>query len=243
MSRSTVLGSRKTSIIIPTRMESERLPGKPMLTAAGKPLVHWTYLQAKKTDADYVVVATNSREVAQYCQENKLSWKATSDRHPNGTSRCMEVFSRMKPWMREAVKTIINWQVDEPLIPPGNVDRLLCQRVGTIGTLVCPNRPEEDDCNQVKVVYSQNKCHWFSRAPMAGAGIHVGIYAFCPALLQMVSLMEVSKYAEEEKLEQLTWVEGGFVVHPIEIETLPLSINSAEDWEKFKTMKESERGE
>lgn len=229
---------RRSIVVIPARMRSERLPGKPLLEAAGKSLVRWTYEQAKKTDADYVIVGTPDREIARHCQDNGMTWMVTSGEHANGTSRCMETYSRLRPEVKACVRTVVNWQVDEPLIPPGCVDGLLRQRMGSIGTLVHPTVPLDSDRNQVKVVYSHNKCHWFSRAPMRGAGVHVGVYAFCPFLLQMVSLMKVSKHAEAEGLEQLTWVENGIVINPTEIETLPLSINSAEDWERFKAMKE-----
>jgi len=230
---------RKTLILIPARMESKRLPGKPMLKAAGRALVHWTYLQAKKTRADHVIVATDSQAIARYCHSNGLVWMSSSSSLPNGTSRCHDVYMRMRPEVRENTRTVVNWQVDEPCINPAEVDLLLDQRIGTIGTLVYPKCPVDADSNHVRVVYSKGKCHWFSRAPMAGSGTHIGIYSFCPFLLQMVSLLEISKYASMERLEQLTWVENGMLITPTEVAELPLAINTKEDWIEFKKMKEA----
>jgi len=228
----------KSLIVIPARMVSTRLFGKPMLTVAGKPLVQWTYERAKQTDADYVMVATPDREVAQYCQNNGLVWMLTGPDHPNGTSRVAEVFGKLHPEDKRQICTIVNWQVDEPVVSPTAVNMLLPLHVRAVSTLVCPICESPRDPNRVKVVYSQDRCHWFSRAPMAGAGSHIGIYAFCPFLLQMISLLRPSRLAKLESLEQLTWIENGVMIRPVEIDTEPLSINDDTSWQAFRELKE-----
>ena len=233
----------KKIVIIPARMASNRLPGKPMLEAAGKPLVQWTYEQAKMTDADHVIVATGDAAIAYHCQRAGMIWMLTTGDHSNGTSRVAEVFAKLKPEIRQQVFMVVNWQVDEPMVAPSDANVLMAMRVSTIGTLVCSNRETSlaaDDSSTTKVVWSNDHCHWFSRAPMGGAGVHVGLYSFTPFLLRAASLLKPSRLSVLESLEQLTWLENGLPLKPVEIPRVPLSINTPEDWEKFRQSKEQE---
>ena len=236
---------KKKIIVIPAHMDSFRLPGKPMLEAAGKPLVQWTYEQAKKTKADYVIVATGDTEISRHCEKVGMSWVFTKEEHLNGTSRVAEVFASLNPEVRQRTSSIVNWQVDEPLLDPLDVDVLMSMRISTIGTLVCligdkPLVSSIVNPNTVKVVWSNNRCHWFSRVYAPGAGFHVGLYSFSPFLLQAVCLLKSSRLSTLESLEQLTWIENGFTLSPIEIKQIPLSIDTFADWEKFKRIKKNQ---
>jgi 3-deoxy-manno-octulosonate cytidylyltransferase (CMP-KDO synthetase) len=228
----------KSLIVIPARMASKRLPGKPLLMAGGQALVHWTYAQAKQTKADHVVIATPDREIANYCQENGLTWMTTAEDHPNGTSRCWEIVSRSKV----EFDVVVNLQTDEPCVSPEAVDFLIT-KTGEAGhginTVIHPdcNTEQSFDINTTKVVFSNGKCHWFSRGLMRGAGVHVGAYSFTTHKLSTVTKTP-SKYAEAESLEQLTWIEAGEQIGYVEVDKVPLSINTEKDWKKFKEMVE-----
>jgi len=228
----------KAVIIIPARMASKRLPGKPLLTAGGKSLVHWTYLQAMKTRCNRVVVATPDREIGEHCQENGIPWRPTRDDHPNGTSRCLEVVQQMKEDSK--IELVLNWQVDEPLIEPRDANLLLCWYPSGLATLVYSVCYRMEDVHQTKVAYSYQKCHWFTRCPLTEAGSHIGIYAFSPALLEILCDLEITRFAGEEGLEQLTWVERGFQITPVEASFDARGINTEEDWEAFKVSKEKD---
>ena len=236
---------KKKIVVIPARMDSFRLPGKPMMEAAGKPLVQWTYERAEETEADYVIVATGDAEISRHCEKAGMFWVSTKKEHPNGTSRIAEVFASLNPEVRQRAAVVVNWQVDEPLVNPSDVDTLMSIRISSMGTLVCSNEDKPlaaymHNLNVTKVVWSNNRCHWFSRAPMQGAGFHVGLYSFSPFLLQAMSLLKPSRLSILESLEQLTWIENGFDLSPIEIKQMPLSIDTPEDWVKFKKMKEDQ---
>lgn len=233
----------KSLIVIPARMASKRLPGKPLLMAGGQALVHWTYAQAKRTKADHVVVATPDREIARYCQENAITWMATAEDHPNGTSRCWEIVERSKV----DFDVIVNWQCDEPCMRTDVVDYMIDVMneeniFREIWTFVCSEELSTEqlfDQNLTKTVYSDDmgRCHWFSRAPMRGASAHVGIYGIPSLLLSVIGKRKAaSKYAKAEGLEQLAWLEHGDTIRCIEVDKVPLSINTQSDWEKFKQL-------
>ncbi len=233
----------KKIIMIPARMDSKRLPGKPMLVAGGKPLVHWTYERAKRTEADYVIVATPDREIGRYCREHGLIFWPTRKDHPTGTHRCAEVLEELQRGPSE-IGVVVNWQVDEPLVEPGAVNRLMGVFRGAeirIATIVSRDELHgPDDSNTVKAAMSNDHAYWnrqvqwFSRAPMLGSVGHCGVYAFCPNMLLGLGGLEPTRLSKAESLEQLAWIEAGFKIGAIETERLPLSINTQADWEEFK---------
>lgn len=231
----------KTAIIIPARMESTRFPGKPMAKADGRPLVHWTYDRAKQTIADHVIVATPDREIARYCDMNGLIWRPTREDHPTGTHRCAEVFEQIKA----DVGLVLNWQVNEPLVEPEDVNRLIESEYIT-GTLVANPLVGKEACgyhktNTVKTVMSpiNMRCYWFSRAPMAGAYFHCGVYAFLPNVLRALGKQTPSKHSLAESLEQLTWIDHGYAIYGVQIKgKFPLSINTPEDFAEFREVVE-----
>lgn len=232
----------KSIIIIPARMDSKRFSGKPMAMAAGKPLVEWTWLQARETNADYVWVITPDREIGRFCQDKGIPWRPSNENMPTGTARCAEFFSSMSN--SEGINVVVNWQVDEPLVDPREVNKLIevvRRRPESILTLVAPLRTGDDhNPNTVKVVVSRfGDCMWFSRSEIDGYG-HCGIYGFSPKTLDTVSRMEQTRLSHAESLEQLTWIENGIKIHATAMGELPLSINSPEDFEKFKQYKEND---
>lgn len=231
----------KVVIVIPARMESKRLPGKPLLEAGGLTLLEWTYQRAKGTCADYVIVTSPDRCICQHCQDSGIPWRPSGNK-PTGTHRVAEVARAFKP--DSGVGLVLNWQVDEPLVPAKAVDLMIrLHRDGrsAIGTLVCSSLVDdrqEANPHVTKVAMSNGKCHWFSRAPMASAYCHVGVYAFSIDTLVQVGNLPLSKYSIAEGLEQLAWIEAGFQVTSTVISELPLSVNTPEDFAKFREMME-----
>lgn len=108
-----------------------------------------------------------------------------------------------------------------------------------IWTLWCSTNYRLGQPNLVKVVVGKGqRCHWFSRSDMAGAMEHCGIYAFHSSTLRALGNLPVSELSKAESLEQLTWLEHGYNIFGVEMEDVPLSINSPEDFERFKKHKE-----
>ncbi len=115
----------KTHIVIPARFKSTRLPGKPLLSIHGKPMILWVAEKAQAAEfADDMCIATDDERIAQVCVDAGYEVVMTSAEHVSGTDRLAEV-AAIKGWAEDDI--IINMQGDEPLVPP-----LLLEQVKTL---------------------------------------------------------------------------------------------------------------
>lgn len=215
------------SVIIPARMASTRLPGKPLADIAGKPMVVRVAERAHLASATRVVVATDDDDVVTACRANAIEVVMTRADHPSGTDRLAEVVERLALPDDELV---VNVQGDEPLIAPALIDAVaqqLAQRSEcAISTAAHAITSPEDifNPNVVKVVLDQaGRAHYFSRAPIpwyrdgwaADASPaarplpptpvyrHIGIYAYRCGFLQRYPTLAVAPTEAAESLEQL----------------------------------------
>ena len=167
-------------IIIPSRLNSARLPKKALADINGAPLVVRVYQQASKANnIASVVIATDHQEIISACNDHNVKAVLTSDKHPSGTERLCEVVSNNKDLYKDD-DVIINVQGDEPLIPIENIEQVAQNLQSQIDAkrynpevvvaTLCTKINELDeilDPNAVKVVFDQNKLAlYFSRAPI-----------------------------------------------------------------------------
>ena len=234
----------KSIIIIPARMASERLPGKPLIEVGGRTLIEYTYDAAKQTKADYVLVTSPDREITKYCARHDMpSFPSSREGCPTGTHRVAEVFNRMKEVNKCDV--IINWQCDEVLANPEDVNSLIdaVSEHEEIATIAAPTPMEEfgRDTNRVKVRVSDvtKRCLDFSRWWTPSAMEHVGIYAYTRQALETIYEWAPTHLATLESLEQLAWLEGGISITAVVIDKAPLAINTHRDLAEFKRIVES----
>lgn len=216
--------------VIPARMGSQRLPGKPLIVLAGRPLIEWVWRRVSRFGLfDACVVATDANEVKAACERIGARVVLTSSSHASGTERTAEVM-RMEAYREYEV--VVNVQGDEPLIEEGHV-RGAVEAVGRgfdIGTVAAPIRELDAwrDPSVVKVVRRPNGAAlYFSRAPvpfrrsgepelsaLAGATYlrHIGVYAFTRAALERWVTLPVSVLEVEEQLEQLRPLSAGMTI-------------------------------
>jgi 3-deoxy-manno-octulosonate cytidylyltransferase (CMP-KDO synthetase) len=218
-------------VVIPARYASARLPGKPLLVMAGKPMLQWVYERVCAAQPDEAVIATDDERVAVCARGFGASVVMTSAAHASGTDRVAEV-ARARGWDRQQI--VVNAQGDEPLLPPQLVRQaaaLLEQYPqAQIATLATAIESLADFLNPhiVKVVAdAQQRALYFSRAPIpwardgAAAGLasqvhwqgarrHVGLYAYRVEALQRLAALPASPLELTEKLEQLRALEAGF---------------------------------
>lgn len=230
-------------IVIPARMESKRLPGKPLLrTPDGRSLLQHTYEAAKRVPNSTVVVATGDYEIAAHCVAGLMSHVVTRE-HENGTSRVAEAAESLGANTRPApYDVVVNWQCDWPMVLPVFVGKLIesTSNASPLTTIVAD--AARRGCVNV-IVGERDICHWFTRTPISYAKRHVGVYAFVPPMLRQIAISPVSALAKEESLEQLSWLCDQFRIRVgATLPMCPLSIDTQEDWDEFCKIKQLENG-
>ncbi|MDD2893163.1 MAG: 3-deoxy-manno-octulosonate cytidylyltransferase [Halothiobacillaceae bacterium] len=219
-------------LVIPARYASTRLPGKPLLEIAGKPLVQHVLEAAKRSQAEQIVLATDDARIAETGQRLGVQVVMTSPDHSTGTDRLAEVVQTMG-WADDAV--VVNLQGDEPLIPPSLLNRLAANLLqlpqAGIATLCTPIHHARDmfDPHVVKVVRDRyGFALYFSRAPIPwerdqfgvedGAAHehgfrHLGLYAYRAGFLRDFATWPEAPIEGLEKLEQLRALWHGVRIH------------------------------
>lgn len=212
--------------VIPARMASTRLPRKPLISIAGRPLIEWVWRRMSELAAvDTLVVAADSAEIIGIVEGFGGRAVATRSDHATGTDRVAEVAQRDE-FARFGV--IVNLQGDEPFLAAGAVEGALSyvERGWDVGTAATPfaSLDEWRDPSAVKVVLGDDGgALYFSRAPLphdaqggapkTGGGPpllrHLGVYAFSRRALLVASRLPRHPLEERERLEQLRWLAGG----------------------------------
>ena len=208
-------------LVIPARLGSARLPGKPLADIAGKPMIVRVLERALAAGAGPALVATDAPEIARAVEEAGGRAILTSPAHTSGSDRIAEAVSAFDPAGRHDV--VVNLQGDEPLLDPAAIRAALALMadpavdIGTLGAEIA-DEAERDDPDAVKLVGSpvapgRLRALYFTRARAPwGAGPlirHVGIYAFRRAALARFVALPPSPLEQRERLEQLRALEAG----------------------------------
>ena len=237
--------------VIPARMAATRLPNKPLLDIAGKPMIQWVYERARAASLlDDVLVATPDEEIRRCVERFGGRAVMTSHAHRSGTDRLAEVARNLD------ADIIVNIQGDEPLLDPAAVDSLVKAMAQApdvpMGSLMCPlaDEREEDDPDIVKVVADrQGFALYFSRARIpyprhpeaARVYKHIGIYAYRREFLVEFAGLEPTPLEKAESLEQLRALENGYRIKMVETSFSPISIDTPEDLERVRRLLNVER--
>ena len=239
--------NHRTVIIIPARMASIRLPGKPLADIAGKPMIVHVLERACESKAGAVAVATDSQEVRAAVESAGGRAVMTRADHASGSDRIFEALDQVDPQARADV--VVNLQGDLPTLHPADIGaavRLLEDPQVDIGTLAAQtgNPRERTDPNVVKVVGTplapdRLRALYFTRAAAPyGEGPlfhHIGLYAYRrPALVRFVGLAP-SPLEQREKLEQLRALEAGMRIDVAIVDSVPLGVDTPQDLDAART--------
>jgi len=229
-------------IVIPARHGSSRLPGKPLLDIAGRPMVVHVCEAALEAGASEVVLATDDARIAQAVAGLPVKAVMTREDHHSGTERIAEA-AGLLGWPDDAI--VVNLQGDEPLIPPDLKRRLAhllaTQDVAEVATLAAPIHSKEEifNPNAVKVVLDKDgHALYFSRAPIPWhrdgfANVeaplpegfpwlrHIGIYAYSVGFLRRYVAWPPSPLESIESLEQLRILWMGEKIRVLPVESAP----------------------
>ena len=233
-------------ILIPARMASLRLHGKPMADIAGQPMIVHVARRAAESGLGRTVVATDSPEVVEAVRAHGFEAAMTSSEHQSGSDRIFEALRAIDPAGK--VETVINVQGDLPTIEPEAIAASLeplADPAVDIATLGVEIRREEEKTNPnvVKIVGSPLggnllRALYFTRATAPwGEGPlyhHVGLYAYRRAALERFVSLPPSPLELREKLEQLRALEAGMRIDARIVETVPLGVDTPEDLERAR---------
>ena len=236
----------KSVILIPCRLESSRFPNKPLAKILNKPMIQWVYEAAEKSDATEVFVITDSDEIIKTVESFDGQAIRTTSKPQNGTERCEEAIEILNS-NGEEYDVILNIQGDEPLVKPQDINRLLFlfeEEDIDIGTFIQPITKEQDyqNLNVVKAIptsFDDGFCDvcYFSRSPIPHmdefkeniAFKHIGIYGFTATAFEEIKSLESSILEENERLEQLRWIQNHMVVSAIVTENILHGVDTQED--------------
>lgn len=224
--------------IIPARYGSTRFPGKPLAPILGKPMIEWTYRSAGlSTTLNELIVATDDERIANVVRSFGGNYIMTSESHPTGTDRLIEVASK---YPDDSI--FVNIQGDEPGIDPSLIDGVVSLKLNhrdwEMTTAACPMSYEErNDKNRVKVVFTHDKkALYFSRSLIPSMHKketkvykHLGIYCYESKSLLYYNSIPKSDLEESESLEQLRAIEAGWSIGVYITQKAGLSVDIPDD--------------
>ena len=216
--------------IIPARYASTRFPAKPLAILGGKPVIQRVYEQVSQV-LDDVFVATDDERILKVVGDFGGKGVMTREDHKSGTDRCYEAYLKIG----NGADVVINVQGDEPFIQPSQIRSLMAcfdEPSTQIATLVKPFTAADglqalQNPNSPKVVISDNnRALYFSRSVipyLRGVSVenwlsnhvfykHIGLYAYRADILAEITQLPQSTLEKAESLEQLRWLDNGYVI-------------------------------
>ncbi len=237
-------------VVIPARYASTRLPGKPLLDIAGKPMVVRVAEQANKSGASSVVIATDFEKIIQVAASYQIQAVMTRVDHASGTDRIAEVAQQLN-WEDDDI--VVNVQGDEPLIDPQLIQEValtLGHSRHAVMATACHAISDEAamlNPNIVKVVMdAEGHALYFSRSPIPyprdeahkqniKAHRHIGIYAYRVGFLKQYAELSITELEQIESLEQLRVLYHGYKIAVTVTDNAPASgVDTQADLEQVR---------
>lgn len=239
------MGTVRALAVIPARMASSRLPGKPLLRLDGRSIVQWVYDATLASGVfDRVLVATADETIAEAVTSFGGDCVMTSSHVTTGSERVAEAAASMI----HEFDVVANVQGDQPFVSAADLRELIrpyCEGSNPdMTTLAAPLRDElADDPGAVKVVTDlAGRALYFSRtripARQVGTGMaiplrhHLGLYAFRPDFLSTFAALTPTPLEQSEQLEQLRALEHGYTIIVGDSRRHTLEVNTQEDYER-----------
>lgn len=228
-------------VLIPSRMASTRLPGKPLAEIEGKPMIEWVWRQAMAASIGPVIIAAADPPIVAAIEKAGGQALLTKPDHPSGSDRIFEALGAIDPEGRHDI--IVNLQGDVPTLEPSLIKRVLeplhdsSVDIATLAATIV-REEERSDPNVVKAVAAFDpaagktiaRALYFSRARVPALDgphyHHIGIYAYRRSALQRFVALAPSLLEKREKLEQLRALEAGMRIDVALVDTVPLGVDT-----------------
>lgn len=241
--------------IIPARYASTRFPGKPLAMINGKPMIQRVY-ERVSLFFDDCWVATDDESIEQTVKGFAGRVVMTSADHKSGTDRCAEALDKIMATTATIFDVVVNIQGDEPFVAEEHLYKIrgvFADPAIEIATLIKPFANDEDIENQniPKVVVSKNgDALYFSRSIIPYIRNtersewhkyyifykHIGVYAWRAEVLRAVTLLPQGALELAESLEQLRWLENGYRIRTVVVETETVAVDTPEDLDRVVAM-------
>lgn len=244
-------------VVIPARFAATRLPGKPLLDIAGKPMLQHVYERALGSAATAVYIATDDARIRDAALRFTANVCMTRDTHQSGTDRIQEVATQLG-LTEDAI--IVNVQGDEPLIPPTAIDQVARNLQEHPQAGIASLYEDIDDAaefrnpNAVKVVtdlrdhalyFSRSPIPWCNPAnptPLVYGKRHIGIYAYRVATLNRYVSWPQVPLEIAERLEQLRAMSHGICIHMDRAcAKIPAGVDTQEDLDAVRALLQAAR--
>lgn len=233
-------------ILIPARMASTRLPGKPLADIAGSPMIVQVLRRAVESGLGRAVVACAEKEIGDAVEKAGGEAVLTDPGLPSGSDRILQALQKIDPSGKH--DSVINVQGDLPTLDPALIktafDLLQNEKtdIGTLGAAITKDT-ERTNPNVVKAIAEidfargekTGRALYFTRATApSGDGPllhHIGLYAYKRAALEKFVSAPPSVLEKREKLEQLRALVLGLRIDLAVVDTVPLGVDTPEDLE------------
>jgi 3-deoxy-manno-octulosonate cytidylyltransferase (CMP-KDO synthetase) len=242
----------KILAIIPARYGSTRFPGKPLIDIKGKSMIQRVYEQAMQV-FDYLYVATDDYRIEKHIKDLGYKVVMTSSSHQSGTDRCAEALNIIEEKENTTFKIVVNIQGDEPFIMPEQLQKLLTpfnnplteiatliKRIENYNDLIDPNKPKVVINKNGQAIYfsrsiipyirNAEQSEWLSNCVFYK---HIGLYAYRSDILREITKLDQGILEKAESLEQLRWIENGYIIMTTETQYETISIDTPEDMYKI----------
>lgn len=240
-------------IVIPARMASTRLPGKPLAVVGGEAMIVQVWRRAQEADIGPVVVAVAEAEIGEAIEAVGGHAVLTAAELPSGSDRVYQALEAFDSDRRHDV--VINLQGDLPVLDPAVVKAVLAPLddpavdIATVAArIVDPD--ERRDPNVVKVAAAFEsgqriaRALYFSRSPVPWPGAdddqplyhHIGIYAYRRAALERFVALPAGGLEQRERLEQLRALEAGFRIDVALVDSVPLGVDTPADLARARAL-------
>ena len=239
--------------VIPARYQSSRFPGKPLMDICGKPMIWWVYQQCIKVpELDEVYVATDDERIEKACAALGVNVIMTSSKHPTGTDPVGEVARKVK------ADLYLNVQGDEPMIEPQTISKAIApfleQSDLQVSNLMTKIKNPVDVVNFTvpKVITNAENVGIYltrSTAPYPKGSIdyhyykQVCVYGFKPEALEFYCNTSRGKIERIEDIEILRFIENGYRVQYVEVDSETVAVDTQNDLEKVRGIMRRKLGE
>ena len=244
-----MLSDSNPIILIPARMNSTRLPNKPLADINGVPMIVRVWQIAVDANIGRVIVASGDTEISKAIQNEGGEAILTDPALPSGSDRIFAALEKADPSKKHDI--IINLQGDLPLLERSTITaayNLMDNELVDIGTVAAKIKIPEEKLSPsiVKAIVAWNndgitgRALYFTRAPApTGDGPmyhHIGLYTYKRHALERFVKLPISPLEQQEKLEQLRALENGMRIDVALVDTVPFGVDTPEDLEKAKLL-------